>query len=415
MTKKKVIFFLILTTLLLISGGILYYFYQLNKDSKLYEYIPADADVVIFINTQNLIKKQLFEKRDTGLFSKFKNKLEEMPYFKDVKSPDDLGIDVFSGMALVESKNIKYCLLKIKDDEQLNAYLDKKKALFKEVKSEKDNHLYITHDKLFYVGYNSDFLAVMINDEHRNEPDFFNLLNVKINKSFASSSNYISSKNDTAFVWFYDNKKILSPTKVYKGFVLLNNGITILASDLAADMNKFPANKDTLYKNKSFVYVSDHKPFQAKLYKQIASLSQFFDLARYDDSYVNFNFESSKYMMVFDGPAITDNVSLSYEFDENFNKKLIKTTTKDTIESCTMYYINDIKEGFFTNNPKYFTNTFRWPDPSYDLLVSIDEQVFKNITPLPFKFKLNAWSKKTFGIGYCYINIQMGSFNDVKF
>jgi hypothetical protein len=415
MTKRKLLFFLLLATLLLLSGGILYYFYQLNKNSKLYEYIPADADVVIFINTQNLIKKQLFEKKDTGLFNTFKTKLEEMPYFKDVKSTDELGIDVFSGMAMVESKNIKYCLLKLKDDDQFTAYLDKKKALFKAVKTDKGTHLYITHDKLFYVGYNSDFLAVMVNDERLKETDFFNLLTVKINKSFAVSPNFTSSKNDSAFAWFYDNKKILSPTKVNKGYVILNKGFTVFASDLAADMSKFPTHTDTLYKHSSYVFVGNNKPFQPILYKQIGKFSSFFDLARYDDSYANFDFESSKYLMVFDGPAITDKVSMRYEFDENFNKHLVTTTTKDTIESCIMYYTDKVRDGFFTNHPKYYSNTFRWPDPSYDLIISIDEKVFKDIVPMPVKFRLNAWSKKTFGIGYCYINVQLGGFNGLKF
>ncbi len=415
MTKKRIIFFLILIALLLISGGILYYFYQLNKNSKLYEYIPDDADVVIFINTQNLIKKQLFEKRDTGLFSQLKNKLEELPYFKDVKSPDELGIDVFSGVALVESKHIKYCLLKLKDEDQFASYLDKKKTLFKAIKSDKGNHLYITHDSLLYIGYNSDYLAIMLKEGKTNETDFFNVLQVKLNKSFAQTSHFKICKNDTAFAWFYDNKKILSQRIAYNGIFEFQEGFTIKSCNLSSKLSNFPDKSDTSMHLGNVIYVGKEKLLHPKFYKQIERFSQFFDLSRYDDDYANLDFEKSKYLFLFAGTAINDKTTISYQYDENFNKKTVFKTIKDTFESCNLYIEKDERERFFTNNMMNASTKINWPNDSYVTFITLDEQVFKYIVPIPIKFKLNAWCKTASNGGYCYLNIKFERLQDLKF
>src|SRR5574343_653173 len=130
MRSKKTFIWIISLVILLSITGILYVYYLFNKSSHLPEHIPANANLVVYVNTQVLIKKSLGGDTDTGQLRALREALKNSPYFKGIKDPRDLGIDIFSGAAFVSAYNVMYGIMPLSDAEKFKQYFYQRPSVY---------------------------------------------------------------------------------------------------------------------------------------------------------------------------------------------------------------------------------------------------------------------------------------------
>jgi hypothetical protein len=411
MKNKKVLLLIISFVILLSITGILYVYYLFNKTSHLPEHIPANANLVIYFNTQVLIKKSLSQETDTSQLRELKEALQNSPYFKGIKDPRDLGIDVFSGAALVNAYDLFYLIIPLNDAEKFTDYFEQRKTVFPKHETSLNSNkvvqyqLYGSANNEVNIAFNSAYAILYQGKKNIGAIALDQILNVAAENSFTTSTHFKQACNDSAGIWFYADKKYVYADSDIKGIIRLKKGIHIEASDLNANtLLKVEPTDLELPLNSIYTAKNDNK--QYPLYRYMNQLGMLCRLGDDDDGFISFDFSRYNCLMTFDGPKTIQTESVSYEYDDNFNKRAVKTQHTDTIESCELIY-RGAMNGQFSNTGHIDTTLFKQVDQSYRTYVTMDESILQYIAPLPVKFQLKAWHRQIQSVGYYYFDLKI--------
>ncbi len=412
MKSKKPVIYIISIVAILSALGILYVWYLFNKTSHLPEHIPANASLVVYINTQTLIKKSLGSDADTGQLRAIREALKNSPYFKGIKDPRDLGIDIFSGAAFVNAYNVMYGIIPLSDAKKFKQYFHHRPSVFNgpQTNYNAENVLQFTQYKSttgnISIAFNEQYAIIFQNKEVLSDLLIQTLLNVPEKESFKHSDHYTLAHNDSAGIWLYADKKWVAAKSDIKGQVLFRNKtLTITASDLAAN-SKFPHYQRDLSVPTNTFYTAVSGDIDNPLNAYISRLGFLCGLGADDDNFERFDFKHHKNLLYMDGPRTVSTKHVHYEYDDNFNKREVIQMEMDTIESCAMLYEGP-RKGYFSNFNEVDTNLMKQFDNSIGTYVTMDESILKYIAPVKAKFRLRAWQRNIQSIGYYYFELHI--------
>ena len=398
--------------ILLSITGILYVYYLFNKSSHLPEHIPANANLVVYVNTQVLIKKSLGGDTDTGQLRALREALKNSPYFKGIKDPRDLGIDIFSGAAFVSAYNVMYGIMPLSDAEKFKQYFDQRPSVYSGQKTfyNADKVLQFTQYKSITgnisIAFNEQYAIIFQDKKNLSDLIIKTLLNVPEKESFKHSNHYTLAHNDSAGIWLYADKKWVAAKSDIKGLVQFRNKtLTITASDLAAN-GKFPHYQRDLSVPSNSFYTSVSGALENPLNAYISRLGFLCGLGADDDNFERFDFKNHRNLLYMDGPKTVSSKHIHYEYDDNFNKREVIQMEMDTIESCAMLFEGP-RKGYFSNLNEVDTNLMKPFDSSIGTYVTMDESILKYIAPVKAKFRLRAWQRNIQSIGYYYFELHI--------
>lgn len=419
MKSKKTFLWIISIVSLLSITGILYVYYLFNKTSHLPEHIPANASLVVYVNTQVLIKNSLSKGPDTGQWRSLKLALQNSPYFKGIDDPRDLGIDVFSGVALVDVYNLMYALIPLNDAKKLADYLARRQSEFPHLRKNFDSdnillfQMYSTSGNEVSIAFNDKYVIIFQDKNDISDMIITSILNVKEKQSFKYSKQYELAHNDTAGIWFYADKKYVKAKTDLKGRVYLGRSITIEGSDIASN-SEFPRDVKDIVTPANTLYTAISGDTDNPLNNYIRRLGFLCGLGADDDNFELFDFKNHRNLLYMVGPKAISTKHIHYEYDDNFNKREVISLETDTIEACAMLY-EGRRKGYFKNFNEVDTNLMKQFDNSIGTYVTMDETIFKYIAPVPVKFKLKAWQRNIQSIGYYYFNLEIKSLPQWQF
>jgi hypothetical protein len=355
MSPKKAI--LILLSLCLLIGIVFwsYRYYLLNKTSHLAEHIPADAQTIVYLNTR--VVYQNFPKSGQGDLNFLKNN----PYFKHIKNPLTVGIDFTSDAAYVELENTRYVLVLISDLENFeNTIKTIGPDIFTQAVKSKAYSSVISRNDSFQLVWNEKALAIV-------PKQFANKGLEQIFKSelnFGSSNIFNQVKDDSAAFWFYAKKSSLEPIKgkTLKGIGYISKGLEIFASEsLSSKITKdIPLIKSD--SNYSIFSADKNETYINKYLKDLCILL----LGPSDDNIMTVDFDRADKSLLIGGNKRVENKSITYAYDENFNKTQVVKSSYDTIKMAKLsaMYFNQKEVTNFRNCNEI--DSISWPIIPFD-------------------------------------------------
>src|SRR5574343_1290639 len=412
MRSKKTFIWIISLMILFSITGILYVYYLFNKSSHLPEHIPANASLVVYVNTQILIKKSLGSDTDTGQLRALREALKNSPYFKGITDPRDIGIDIFSGAALVDAYNVLYGIIPLSDAKKFKQYFEKRSSVFSDQQTtyNADNELLFTQYRTapgdIGIAFNETYAIIFQDKKQLSDLSIQTLVNVSEQERFKHSRHYNLAHNDSAGIWMYADKHWVAAERDIKGLLhFRNKTITITASDLNAQ-GRFPYEQKAPAVPANTFYTAVSGTIDNPLNRHISRLGFLCGLGADDDNFERFDFKRHRNLLYMDGPKTVSSKHIHYEYDDNFNKREVIQMEMDTIESCAMLYEGP-RKGYFSNFNEVDTNLMKQFDSSIGTYVTMDESILKYIAPVKAKFRLRDWQRNIQSIGYYYFELHI--------
>lgn len=412
MRSKKTFLWIISIAILFSITGILYVYYLFHKTSHLPEHIPANASLVVYFNTQVLIKKSLGGDTDTSQMRILREALQNSPYFKGVKDPRDLGIDVFSGAALVNIDKLMYVLLPLKDAKKLTDYFAQRQSVYPNLNKNYNGdevlqyQMYSTAGNEVSIAFNDKYAVIFQNKNKVSDLVIQSILNVEEKQSFKNSKHYELAHNDSAGIWFYADKYWVAAKTDIKGLLQFKNKrLTITASDITSSA-AFPHDQKEIIAPANTFYTSISGETDNPLNNYIRRLGFLCGLGADDDNFELFDFKNHRNLLYMIGPKAVSTKHVHYEYDDNFNKREVISLETDTIEACAMLF-EGRRKGCFKNFDEVDTSLMQQFDSSIGTFVTMDESILKYIAPVKARFKLKAWQRNIQSVGYYYFELHI--------
>jgi hypothetical protein len=379
MSLKKAILIVLGVSLLIGLSLWSYRYYLLNKTSHLAEYIPADAQTIVYLNTRVIY--QNFPKSGKGDLKFLKNN----PYFKNIKNPLTMGIDFTSDAAYVELENTRFFLVLISDLENFENTLKEiglevftqplKGNAYSSVISRKDS---------FQLVWNEKALAIL--PKQFANKDLENIFKTKEN--FKSTNEFKQVKDDSAAFWFYAKNSRLEPIKgkTLKGVGYITNGLEIFASESINGKIKKDISTKSPDSNYSIFYADKNETFINKYLSEISILL----LGAADDNIMTVNFDRADKSLFIGGNKRVEKKSISYAYDQNFNKTQIVKTLYDTIRLATLSYKYSEQNNTFQISNANAGDSFDVPNtPSeYSTYLNFNQSALEEYFPSSFQYQV---------------------------
>jgi hypothetical protein len=327
---KKVL--LISSISIVLAAGILgiYVYYKLNRTSHLPEYIPAGAQMVVYLNSKALFKKFALG-GDTSLKLE---KLKDNLYIQSIGDMKEVGLDLFADAAFVQYKSQLYGLFIIDDVKKLETVIEKfpdtlispiqEKGHYKTAFSTRDSFLLVWNRRLLVFIPKPNALVTDKFLDH--------ILSISKAESFSTNKHFRLTKQDDAILWFYADRPELkiSIDKPFKGYLQWDTSIHVYASEnLSAPFQAHQTPMDQLPMN--YVYADTGNHFVSKVIKSLVQIHLPMESAQLRDIL------PYKKIFMLKGRRELRNEVIRYEYDDNFNKKKIVKVELDTVNAAGLY------------------------------------------------------------------------------
>jgi hypothetical protein len=356
-----------------------YRYYLLNKTSHLAEYIPADAQTIVYLNTRVIY--QNFPKSGKGDLKFLKKNL----YFKNIKNPLTMGIDFTSDAAYVELENTRFFLVLISDLENFENTLKEigpevftqalKGNAYSSVLSRKDSFQLVWNEKALAI-LPKQFVNKDLDQIFKSELDFQN------------TNEFKRVKDDSAAFWFYtkNSRLELIKNKTIKGVGYFANGLEIFASEsINCKIKKDISTKspDSYY---SIFYSDKNETFINKYLSEICILL----LGAADDNIMTVNFNRANKTLLIGGNKRVEKKSISYAYDENFNKTQVIKTSYDTIRLAKLRYKYSGQNNTFQISNANAIDSFEVPNTpvEYSAYLNFNQSALEEYLPSSFQYQV---------------------------
>ena len=394
MRFKKVI--LIALSLCLLIGIALwsYRYYLLNKSSHLAEYIPADAQTIVYLNTR-VIYQNLHKSGKGDL-----KWMENNPYFKNIKNPLTIGIDFTSDAAYVELKNTHYVIVLISDLENFeNTIKEIGPEVFTKTLKAKAYSSILSIKDSFQLAWSEKALAI-IPKQFANK-DLENIFKTDLN--FQNTNEFKQVKDDCAAFWFYTKNSRLEPIKgkTIRGLGYFKNGIEIFASESIG--NKLKKNIPIISSDSNYSIFSADKN-ETYINKYLSEISILL-LGAADDNITMLNFNHADKTLLIGGNKRVEKKSISYAYDENFNKNQVIKSSYDTIRLATLSYKYSGQNNTFQISNANACDSFNVPKTpvEYSAYLNFNQSALAQYFPSALQYQvLYIHSQKSNNIEYYF-------------
>lgn len=384
MTVKKTIIYITIAIILGLGGYVGYNYYRLQQNSDLAIYIPKDADAVVYINTRQLIKNRITGKKDSlDLKSLFKQ-LQKSEYFRHLKSIDELGIDPFGDLAVVQYDSVWFIIAKLDDADAFKDFVSHSASgLYESIKELQDFSYTKSKKHPFFTSWNANVLIIAWNRKNRVNEMFLSKLYASDNEqSFIKSENYAKSYQADKAIWFYSNHQKLENGGKTKGYLEFGKTFKIFASDMGSPKIEAIEFRPQIPENQS-MFFSDTGNHLINKGIMMLSFMNLSDIEGGND----FSPAHCRKLLMFNGPKTITKKSITYEYDDNFNKIKKETITTDTVSSCALLFRINEHLRHFSNYDFSDTGLLSQFPKEIITYLRFDESVIEQL--LPFHLKVN--------------------------
>ncbi|MCC6817873.1 MAG: hypothetical protein IT245_03150 [Bacteroidia bacterium] len=387
MSLKKWIITLLSIVILFIAGIGTWLYIKFQSKSALITYIPAESDVVVYINFKQLIRQSSL-KTQSHKFDFLKDKLNEIPYLPKLDELKNAGIDPFGDAAFFIIDEQVYIAFLLNDQEKFKQQIiEKHLNAYQQNSTKNDWNDYSSNDGIINWQWNKQVVYLSIKLKNNNlKKRQFNLLDTK--KSFAQSSSFKKSTNDSVPLWFYSKLNPFESQGELKGVLSYQNNWRILLSDINGTL---PSNLNSIeaLDNYNAVFLSSSN--STKINQFISFIHAFYISDVSDKDEQNISNISNRNLVLFNGPQINTIKYERYEFDENFEKKLVTTFKSDTVNGFIQ--LTQDSSGSIHYRSNYLlkdSSSIRMPEQALDYYIYFDNTFISKIynSPIPFKVKL---------------------------
>ena len=400
MGVKRILLFTLGVIVLLLGITGVYLYNRLNSESRLPEHIPVDAEAVVYVNAKVLAKKFMLRPDTTVRISR----LKKIPYFAHIKKLDETGIDLLSDAAIIQHKGVYYGLMVLDDAGHLEACIAGARAgLFGPVKKNGEI-MTVTAKDSFMLAWTDRLLAFIPKSKIPVTDNFIReIFSVEKEKSFSAGDKFTSCRRDAAALWFYARRLDLkiAPLAELKGYLEWDKDIDIaLTENIAAS---YPGKMASSTRSMNSIHADVVTADLAKLLQGLTVAympEQAEQLNRLDLVNARASFELG-------GLKEIKNESISYVYDENFNKQKIVKVTVDTVNAAVLAIAGrNMKETVITNAPG---SPYSVPSDGSGLQARFNQDMFRHVYPVPFPFEALIVQNRDKGWNEFMINIQVGS------
>jgi len=356
-----------------------YRYYLLNKTSHLAGHIPADAQTIVYLNTRVIYK--IFPKSGKGDLKFLKNN----PYFKNIKNPLTIGIDFTSDAAYVELENIRFFLVLIGDLENFENTL---KAIGPEVFTQplrgKAYSSVMSRNDSFQLVWNEKALAIL--PKQFANKDLEKIFKTDLN--FQNTNEFRQVKDDSAAFWFYTKNSRLEPIKgkTLKGLGYFVNGLEIFASERIS--SKLKKNIPIISSDSNYSIFSADKN-ETYINKYLSEISILL-LGAADDNITTLNFNRADKTLLIGGNKRVEKKSISYAYDENFNKNQVIKSSYETIRLATLSYKYSGQKNTFQISNANVCDSFNVPNTpvEYSAYLNFNQSALKQYFPSALQYQV---------------------------
>ncbi|MEZ4805558.1 MAG: hypothetical protein R2852_08780 [Bacteroidia bacterium] len=334
MSVRKILTISIVIALVIAASVLSYRYYLLNKTSSILEHVPKSVNTVVYLNTRNLWQKL------QSLDSKEKKRpsFERFAYTQHIKDIRETGIDIISDFVAFEYKSSKCFMSMLKDAANFESIVTTaKEGLFSPIVEEKTYKVCVGVQDSFVLAWNQDICVVIPNfNPQKSLMILEEIMNTNKETSFTQNDFYSDLSFKDEIVWFYSSSP---PIKDYqnltlKGWIRFNDGIQIIASsDLKQELNDSTYNWESEIGDNSFYISTKHPELNAFLQKTLA-----ISMGNKGEEVLNLDFNSLEKYVKFGKQEQIENKSVTYEYDDNFNKIEVQHSSFDTIQSRFLYF-----------------------------------------------------------------------------
>jgi hypothetical protein len=408
-TKRTLI--AISLTCVLSAGLIFYYFYnKYYKASSLPEYIPAEAEAVVYINAK-VVYEHFFKKKDSALQLRG---LRSNPYFESVKDIRETGIDMLSDAACIQYKGIYYGLFVLDDVKQFEQTVQNvRKNLLGPIKEGNGFSKVAAVKDSFILAWNKQRLVFIPKSKKQADDAYIKeILEVSSGDNFSRRGTFDLVKKEDALIWFWAGKAepgIISPSSL-KGYVTWDTTIHVFATD---DVSS-PYSLDPMVlgnKHLNYVYSDTGNSFVndglkaltlAYLPGQLEQLKGI-ELSHYHKTFIR------------RGKQEIRNEIITYAYDDNFNKQKIVTVRVDTVDVAALYlYSPDGKpKKVITNGSDTSIMSGFQSARGVKLAASFNQDFLGALYPVPLKYHIRLLHEQEAGKNYFWLEVKPGEWQQL--
>lgn len=412
MSIKKKIKYLVLILFAIAIGIAIYFFYLFNKSNQLAEKIPAEPEVLIYVNTRVAITQLLKQGQDSGIKKKA---WKDFIYFKNIDDPKELGIDAFSDAAFVVHGHYQYILLPLSSSKDFESCIKNSvKGLYGPLSDFGHYHQVSSTSGGFVVVWNDDLAAIVKKDKNIQTDRYNVVLEVPAKSSFAQSKSYSQCKSDKSLIWFFTSKNHLQDgaETPMKGTIEYNNGIDILMTNLQSGTIMKPEFNASLNIAGNYLYSAGEG--NNKIDKELLKIAMLNLNTKSIEKLIKELINEQK-LVLFEGKKAIERKFITYEYDDNFNKKAVENKIIDSVESCALVYSHQ--------NNKHCLSNFGYKDSlildqipeNVKVYCSFDQDLLNSILPLKLKYKVRALRIVQSGKDLWSIRIEPGDLKSLVF
>lgn len=400
MSLRKILVFSVVAVLLGLIGYASFLYYKLKRDYNLCEFIPANADAVVYVNSEVAIEQFFINNQ----LPKFKNKpWKKIPYFKHMESPEDLGFDYFSNAALVNLVDIYYLILPLKDADDFSDFIKGSDSKLYSPVAEKSgmNHCR-TLGLPLSLYWNDDLLYVVFNRQPEQAiPD--NIFKVSKANSFAQTSSFLKAVDDEALLWFYRKGKKGDETggKDIEGKLAINGGLNLTLSYLG-ESSHHPGDIFASHWFDQAQFFTD-----SKAHHQISR--EFFNFCKLSMGNVNVPYETlgnCRNLLRYEGKRETFKTFVSYEYDDEFNKIKKEVIERDTVQAYTLLSECTGKTSVYANHSSADSSLPSNIPADVHAILSANQDFFKPFIPINLNYQLKLVQQEMNGEQVLFIQIK---------
>jgi len=383
--KKYIILFIGILAVFLTA--IFFYFYvQFNKESNLVSYIPKDAETVVYLNSKTMLKLFIKNRNDTS-FKGFDTKYKD--YFTNIKDPKNNGIDFLKDVVFIENKQQKYVLLLLKNEEIFRQNISNiPKNLLGEIEQKNGfKKVFSVRDSFTLCWSKNVCCFIPKQNEIMSDEMMESIFSLHEKENFSTQINYKNIQKPEALIWFYKKDANIKIDEIQnlKGYVNFQDSLTIHFTNHIENPYNDSTFQATSFMENNTIYSQNGNEFINKLFLDWTSILLPNDVKKIKES----DLITYQKILQTKGKKVIENKSITYQYDDDFNKQKIEKITYDTINQVCFYAQKNDKTDSIKMSNSVLGN-FDWNKIPMEtkFYLKINQEFLANIYPIHTSFDI---------------------------
>lgn len=408
MTPRKWIISALTLIILLIAGTVTWYYFKFQEKNKILEYVPKEADIVVYFNFKKLFLKGL-EKSDKDRFKILKTKLEKINYLPKFDELKSAGLDPFGDAVFFLKGKTPYLAFLLEDVEKFENLILKRYGEFYSPNENSENWKdYRSRDNKINFLWNDKIVYLRFPNEQAQQA--FKL--IASENSFGKTADCKLSENLDSPIWFYSKINPFGNDGAVKGTIAFENSLDLHIrglNDTSVSILEIP----TLNNPYEALFLSDSS--HSKINGFIEAIFTTYSLNDSKADPIFLKKHADKNLLLYDGHQSQVTEYEKYVYNDNFEKVLQITRSVKDVHGFA--YIKSWEDGKSEINTNYdfkdilFINTF---DKNTTHYISFDNKFISKFYQTDVPFKVILIGKQVDGRKSYRIKLELTSNNELK-